>query len=48
MMKEARFATWLYYTNEEGKARWKCSACGKICHRNPHDKIYCSHCGCKM
>lgn len=39
--------TWLYYTNDEGKPRWKCDQCGKICHRDPHDKNYCSNCGSK-
>lgn len=48
MMKEAKFAKWIYYLNDEGKARWKCSKCGKICRRNPHDKRYCSWCGAKM
>lgn len=48
MMKEAKFAKWVYYTNDEGKARWKCDKCGKICRRNPHDKRYCSWCGAKM
>lgn len=48
IMKEARFATWTYYTNDEGKPRWRCSACGKICKRNPHYKQYCSTCGSKM
>lgn len=48
MMKEATFARWVYYLNEEGKARWKCSKCGKICRRVPHDKRYCSWCGAKM
>lgn len=39
---------WTYYTNDEGKARWKCSACGKICKRRPTDKRYCSQCGKPM
>ena len=43
--KEAVFGKWIYYTNDEGKARWKCSVCGKICRRDPADKLYCSHCG---
>ena len=43
--KEAKFGKWLYYRNDEGKARWKCSECGKICHRDPHEKLYCSRCG---
>ena len=38
-------AVWHYYVNDEGKARWKCSLCGKICHRDPADKLYCSRCG---
>lgn len=46
--KEAKFAKWIYYLNDENKARWKCSECGKICRRNPHDKRYCSWCGSKM
>ena len=46
--KEATFAVWVYYLNDEGKARWKCSACGKVCRRNPHEKHYCSSCGAKM
>ena len=39
---------WQYYVNDDGKARWKCSKCGKICRRNPYDKRYCSQCGQKM
>ena len=46
--KEAKFGKWLYYTNDEGKPRWKCSCCGKICHKDPADKRYCSSCGSKM
>lgn len=38
-------AVWVYYTNDEGRARWKCSKCGKIVKRNPHDKRFCSNCG---
>lgn len=45
MMKQAVFGTWVYYVNDDGKARWKCSICGKVCRRNPHDKLYCSTCG---
>ena len=41
-------AVWQYYTNDEGKARWKCSACGKICRRDPRDKRFCSACGAQM
>ena len=47
MTKDAKFGKWIYYTNDESKARWKCSNCGKICHRDPHDKNYCSRCGSK-
>lgn len=47
-MKEVKFGKWLYYTNDEGKPRWKCDQCGKICKRRPTDKLYCSRCGCKM
>lgn len=46
--KEARFGVWKYETDDEGRARWKCSQCGKVCHKHPHDKIYCSRCGAKM
>lgn len=46
--KEAKFAKWIYYRNDENKARWRCSQCGKICRRNPYEKRYCSWCGCKM
>ena len=45
MKKEAKFGKWIYYVNDEGKARWKCSECQKICRRDPHDKKYCSNCG---
>jgi hypothetical protein len=48
MEKECKFGTWLYYTNDEGKARWKCDQCGKVCMHNPYYKQYCSQCGCKM
>ena len=40
--------TWQYYTNEEGKPRWRCSLCGAIKRRNPHDKLFCSRCGKPM
>jgi hypothetical protein len=30
MQKEAKYGKWIYYVNDEGKARWKCSLCGKI------------------
>lgn len=48
MTKEAKFRVWKYYTNDENKPRWKCSACGKVCKRNPHYKLYCSNCGARM
>ena len=41
-------AVWQYYTNDEGKARWKCSECGKVCRRDPRDKKFCSACGAEM
>ena len=41
-------AVWQYYTNDEGKARWRCSHCGKICHKHPYDKRRCSVCGAHM
>lgn len=41
-------AVWEYYTNDEGKARWRCSHCEKICHKHPHDKQRCSVCGAHM
>ena len=41
-------AKWHYYTNDEGKPRWKCTECGKLCRRRPTDKLYCSRCGSKM
>ena len=41
-------AVWHYYTNDEGKARWRCTNCGKLCHKNPHDKQRCSVCGARM
>lgn len=40
-------AVWEYYRNDEGKARWRCSKCGKLCKRLPTDKLYCSKCGVK-
>ena len=48
MEKEAKFGKWLYYMNEEGKARWKCSVCGKIIRHGAEEKLYCSRCGSKM
>lgn len=43
-----RTGVWVYYTNDEGKPRWKCSECGKICRRDPIEKRFCSHCGSEM
>ena len=48
MEKPAKFGKWLYYINDEGKARWKCSECGKIIRHGAAEKLYCSHCGAKM
>ena len=41
-------AFWHYYTNDEGRARWRCTNCGKLCRQDPHDKIRCSNCGAHM
>jgi len=41
-------AVWQYYMNDEGKARWRCGNCGRICRRDPHDKLRCSTCGAHM
>lgn len=38
-------AKWHYYTNDEGRARWKCTNCGKIIRRGAHEKKRCSVCG---
>lgn len=46
--RDAAGAVWQYYMNDEGRARWRCSYCGKVCRRNPHDKRYCSICGKAM
>lgn len=43
-----KVATWLYYTNDENKPRWKCSECGKIIRHGVNEKLYCSRCGAKM
>ena len=40
-------AVWNYDTDDEGKARWRCSRCGKTVHRDPADKQYCSRCGAR-
>ena len=41
-------AVWHYYTNDEGRARWRCSNCGKIIRQGQHEKRYCSCCGARM
>lgn len=41
-------ATWIFYRNDENEARWKCSSCGKIVRKNPHDKRFCSNCSKPM
>ena len=41
-------ATWIYYTNDEGKPRWRCSSCGFVKRRNPHEKKYCAGCSKPM
>lgn len=38
-------AKWHYYTNDEGRARWKCTNCGKIIRQGAHEKKRCSVCG---
>ena len=41
-------ATWVYYRNDEGRARWKCSSCGKIIRHGCREKMFCSGCGKPM
>ena len=41
------YAKWVYYTNDEGKARWRCSACGHIVKHDPNDFRRCT-CGAHM
>lgn len=41
-------AVWKYVTDDDNRPRWVCSNCGKVCHKNPHDKYYCSRCGAWM
>ena len=36
---------WIYCPDDEHRPRWRCSCCGKIVHRDPAEKLYCSHCG---
>ena len=35
------YAVWRYYTNDEGKARWKCSNCGHVVKHDPNDFRRC-------
>lgn len=41
-------AVWQYYTNDEGRARWRCTNCGKIIRQGAHEKKRCSSCGARM
>ena len=41
-------AKWHYYMNDEGKPRWRCTNCGKLCRKNPYDKHWCSTCGARI
>lgn len=41
-------AKWHYYNNEEGKARWRCTNCGKIIRQGAYEKKRCSSCGAYM
>lgn len=41
------YAKWHYYTNDEGKARWRCSNCGHIVKHDPNDFKRCA-CGAHM
>ena len=47
-VEAAKIGTWVYYVNDEGKARGKCSVCGKVCRRIPIEKRFCSSCGAPM
>ena len=38
-------ATCMYYTDDEGNGKWRCSHCGKIFKKNPYYKNFCSNCG---
>lgn len=40
-------AVWVYYTNDEGKARWRCSECGHVVKHDPNDYKRCA-CGAHM
>jgi len=41
------YAQWHYYTNDEGKARWKCTNCGHVVKHDPNDFKRCA-CGAHM
>lgn len=41
------YAKWHYYTNNKGKARWRCSNCGHIVKHDPNDFKRCA-CGAHM
>lgn len=47
-MKPVIEAVWKYGMDDENRPRWRCTNCGKFCHRNPHDKHFCSNCGAEM
>ena len=36
---------WVYCPDDEHRARWKCSRCGKFVHKDPAEKLYCAACG---
>jgi hypothetical protein len=40
-------AKWKYHNDEHG-TWWGCTNCGKVCRRNPHEKLFCSRCGFSM
>lgn len=44
-LKAPVYAKWHYYVNDEGKARWKCTNCGKVIRQGQHEKLFCSTCG---
>lgn len=48
MQKEAKFGVWRYVMTDDRKPIWRCSVCGKVCHKHPYTKYYCSNCGAKM
>ena len=41
------YAKWHYYTNDEGKARWRCTNCGHMVKHDPNDYKRCA-CGAHM